>query len=180
MKGIIFNIAESFIVEHHGEDVFDDIIAECTLETTEPFVGPGTYSDNDMMEILRVTTNKLGVDTNTVLRLLGHYTFGQLASRYPNFVENFTNPKKFLLTVDGIIHVEVRKLYQGTQLPVFQYLDTAEDELTITYYSKRKLYTFMEGLISGVGDYFNTNIAQCHEIFEKDGEEFCNYHLKFS
>ena len=42
MKGIIFNIAESFIVENHGEDVFDDIIANCQLETKEPYVGPGT------------------------------------------------------------------------------------------------------------------------------------------
>lgn len=180
MKGIIFNIAESFIVENHGEDVFDDIIANCQLETKEPYVGPGTYSDNDMLEILRVATDKLGVETTTILRLLGQYTFGQLASRYPNFVTHHTNPKTFLMTVDGIIHVEVRKLYQGTQLPVFQYHDTAEDQLTITYYSKRKLYTFMEGLIQGVADHFKVQIDQTHEIFEKEGEEFCDFHLKFS
>ena len=70
MKGIIFNIAESFIVENHGEDVFDDIIANCQLETKEPYVGPGTYSDNDMLEILRVATDKLGVETTTILTFL--------------------------------------------------------------------------------------------------------------
>lgn len=94
MKGIIFNIVERFILEKYGEDTFDSIIASCQLETTEPFVGPGTYSDNDMLEILRVTTNKLGIQTATILRLIGQYTFGQLANRYPNFVEPYDDAKK--------------------------------------------------------------------------------------
>jgi hypothetical protein len=133
-----------------------------------------------MLEILRVTTNKLGIQTATILRLIGQYTFGQLANRYPNFVEPYDDAKKFLMTVDGIIHVEVRKLYQETQLPVFQYYDNAQDLLTITYYSKRKLYSFMEGLIEGVAQHFAVKIHQNHEIFEKDGEEFFNLNLKFS
>ena len=33
MKGIIFNIAESFIVENHGEDVFDDIVVKKVKKT---------------------------------------------------------------------------------------------------------------------------------------------------
>ena len=59
-----------------------------------------------------------------------------------------------LKTVDGVIHVEVRKLYDDTYLPVFQYQEPAEDQLIITYYSKRKLYPFMEGLIEGVSLHF--------------------------
>lgn len=180
MKGIIFNIIENFILEKYGEETFDAIIANCQLETTEPFVGPGTYSDNDMLEILRSATDKLGIDTASILRLIGQYSFSQLAGRYPNFVEPHDDAKKFLMTVDGIIHVEVRKLYQETQLPVFQYHDISQNSLTITYYSKRKLYTFMEGLIEGVAQHFGVNIHQNHKIFEKDGEEFCNFNLKFS
>ena len=38
----------------------------------------------------------------------------------------------------------------------------------------------MEGLIQGVADHFKVQIDQTHEIFEKDGEEFCDFHLKFS
>ena len=180
MKGIIFNITERFIISNHGEEVYEDIISSCKLETKEPFVGPGTYSDNDMLEILKVATQKLNVKIDYLLKELGKYAFGQLAKRYPNFVSPYDDAKTFLLTVDGIIHVEVRKLYQETQLPVFQYSEPSENELIITYYSKRKLYSFMEGLINGVAKYFNVNIIQDNNIYVKNGSEFCDYHLKFS
>ena len=179
MKGIIFNIAEDFIVLNHGEDVFEDIILNCNLKTTEPFVGPGTYSDDDMLEIIRVATEKLNVSADALLKELGRFSFSQLFKRYPNFVTPHDDAKTFLMTVDGIIHVEVRKLYQDTQLPVFQYKDISENELVILYFSKRKLYSFMSGLINGVADHFNIKITQENNIYTEDGNEFCKYHLKF-
>jgi hypothetical protein len=179
MKGIIFNIAELFIVTNHGEEVFDEIISSCNLLTTEPFVGPGTYADEDMLEIIRVSTEKLNVSADTLMQELGRFSFSQLYKRYPNFVTPYDDAKTFLMTVDGIIHVEVRKLYKGTQLPVFQYKDISENELLIIYFSKRKLYSFMGGLINGVADHFNVKISQENEIFVEDGNELCKYHLKF-
>ena len=75
--------------------------------------------------------------------------------------------------------MEVRKLYQDSQLPVFQYSDPSKDELIITYFSKRKLYPFLEGMINGVSDFFKVGIIQTHKIYEKDGVELCDYYLKF-
>lgn len=180
MKGIIFNIVESFVTENYGEEVYEDIVAGCELITKEPFVGPGTYPDEDLIAILVEASKQLNVPIPDILKSLGRYAFAKLAGRHPNFLEGYTHPKPFLMTVDGIIHVEVKKLYQGVYLPTFQYQEPAEDQLIITYFSERKLYPFMEGLIDGVGDYFNKPITQSHRIYEKDGNEYCDFHLQFA
>jgi hypothetical protein len=52
MKGIIFNILEDFTNEKFGEDEFDFIVEKSILETTDPFVGPGTYPDSDLFKIV--------------------------------------------------------------------------------------------------------------------------------
>lgn len=180
MKGIIINITENFIVDTYGEDIFDEIIANSNLETKEPFVSPGTYPDSDLFEIAIKASEKLGLTLDAFLKKLGHYTFAKLAERHPNFLEGYTHPKSFLQTVEGVIHVEVRKLYQDSKLPTFQYSEPSENELIITYYSERKLYSMLEGLIDGVADYFNVKTNQSNRVYEKDGREFCEFHLKFA
>ncbi|MEB8327764.1 heme NO-binding domain-containing protein [Flavobacteriaceae bacterium KMM 6897] len=180
MKGIIFNIAEQFISTKYSDETLENIIADCNLITNDPYVGPGTYPDSDLFEIVRVASKKLKLSPEEFLKQLGHFTFGKLAERHPYFVANYEHPKKFLLTVDKVIHVEVKKLYNGTQLPMFQYHEPNEKELVITYYSKRKMYTLMEGLINGVSDHFNIGIKQHHNKYIKEGIEYCDFHLTFA
>ena len=180
MKGIIFNITENFIADNFGEEVYDEIIETCNLITTEPFVGPGTYPDEDLVEILVKSSEKLDIPVPELLKKLGEYSFRKLADRHPGFLAGFTHPKPFLKTVDGIIHVEVKKLYNGAYLPTFEYAEPADDELIITYFSERKLYPFMEGLINGVAGYFEQPITQSHRVYDKNGVEYCDFHLKFS
>lgn len=179
MKGIIFNIAESFILSISDEDTLEEIMEHCDLETSDPFVAPGTYPDTDFIEIVKNASRRFKLSIDEFLRQFGQFTFGKLADRYSNFVEPYNHPKAFLKTVDAVIHVEVRKLYDGTQLPSFQYQEPSENELIITYYSKRKLYALMGGLIEGVADYFGTSIKQRTRIYSKEDEEYCDFHLTF-
>ena len=167
-------------MDTYGEDAYDLVLEKAKLQTNDPFVGPGTYPDEDILEIVRVGCEELNIEVDDFLFKFGVYSFPQLAQRHPVFLENYSHPKDFLKTVEGVIHVEVRKLYDDTYLPTFRYTDPNEDELIITYYSKRKLYGFMSGLIEGVSNHFNVKIAQTRTIKEEKGKEVCDFHLKFS
>lgn len=179
MKGIIFNITENFINDNYGEDIYDEIIESCNLITTEPIIAPGIYPFKDLDEIFIQSSKKLKLSKEELMKKIGHYTFSKLAEKYPNFVTPFNHPKEFLKTVECIIHVEVRKLYPKSELPSFQYSEPSEYELIITYYSERKLYQFMEGLINGVSEYFGIPIKQTQKIYIREGIEFCDFHLIF-
>ena len=179
MKGIIFNLTEKFITKKYGGDVLNEIISNCELENKDPYVGPGTYSDSDLIEIISKSCDRLSVSIDTFLINLGTFAFPELAKKMPQFVEPYDHPKSFLKTIHDTVHVEVKKVMKDARPPNFQYAEPAENELIITYYSERKLYAFMEGLIKGVAVYFETKIDQSKKIYSSNGTEYCDFHLKF-
>lgn len=179
MKGIIFNITEDFISDKWGEDTYDQIVTDLQLETKEPFVGPGTYPDEDMLMIIKNAIEVTRSEPQQFMKDLGFYSFFKLVAHSPQFAVPYTHPKDFLMSVETIIHVEVKKLYKDAYTPTFIYQDLAPDKLIITYFSKRRLYSLMEGLINGVGSYFKTPIQQTHTIYTKDGKEYCDFELTF-
>ena len=180
MKGIIFNLLEDFITENHGEETYEEIIENCNLQTKEPFIGPGTYPDEDLLEIVGKTTEKLGISSDDALKAFGKFAFHKLAALFPQFLESYNNPKDFLQSVESVIHVEVKKMYADAYTPTFKYTDPASDKLIIQYHSKRKLYALMEGLINGVAEHYNITIGQNVKIHEVDGREVGDFDLTFS
>ena len=88
--------------------------------------------------------------------------------------------KQFLLTVDRVVHVEVRKLHPDASLPSFEYLDERDDELTMIYSSPRKMCMLAEGLISGAAKHFGADYTLVHDKCMHNGEDSCELHLKIA
>lgn len=178
MKGAIFNIFEDFVVEHHGEDTYDEILESCKLQTDGIFVGPGTYPDADLLEIVGKTIEKLGVPLDQALLSFGQYLFKGLHRGHPNFAESQPNLKSFLESIDGVIHIEVNKLYPDAVTPKFEYHSPDADTLEITYTSKRNLPDLVEGLILGAADHFKEKV-QISRSSVDDAKSVWKFHLKF-
>jgi len=180
MKGIIFNLLERFIVENLGEDKYEEILSACALKTKEPFVGPGSYPDEDLMAIVAKTVETMGVTPPEALRAFGRFCLPILAEKFPGFMTPYDHPKEFLMTVDSVIHVEVEKLYPDAQTPSLAYDDPAPDRLVIHYESSRKLCQLMEGLIDGVADYYGSPIEYAQKRCMLDGAPACEFELTFA
>jgi len=179
VKGIVFTTLESFLEENFGEDFLDEVLEDSTLKTTEPFVGPGTYPDEDLVELVVNSAARAGIEVPDALRSFGVFMFGKLAAGFPQFVESQSCPKEFLLSVHDIIHVEVRKLWPDAVTPAFSYIDEGEDRLTIDYDSPRRLCATMSGLLEGVAQHFEVPIAQEETRCTSQGAETCRFELRF-
>ena len=179
MKGVIFNLFEEFVIENWGEETYEAILDECELATKEPFVGPGTYADEDLMLIVGKAVEKLGIPLSDGMRAFGKWILPKLMEQVPKSMTDFEHPKDFLQTVHGIIHVEVRKLYSDAEPPQFTYADPAPDRLIIQYQSKRRMYDLMDGLIDGVAEYFDCPIEFKRELKQGEGGEMAEYDLTF-
>ncbi len=180
MKGLVFNLLEDFIVEGWGEEAYEQIFAECPLKTKGPFVGPGTYPDSDLVAIAQVGAAKLGVSLDDALVAFGKFSFPRLAAKVPKLMRHQRDAKRFLMSIDSVIHVEVRKLFPEAITPRFTCVDTGEDELQIRYESKRGLCRFMEGLLQGVAEHFETDIAFEQTACMHRGAAHCQFALRFS
>jgi hypothetical protein len=179
MKGIVFNLLEQFLCETMGDEAFEELLDGCVLETKEPFVGPGSYPDADLLVILSAAVERLKISREDALRAFGRFSFPRLAKTYPIFVKPFVHPKPFLQSVGPIIHVEVKKLHADALLPEFVYGEPAPERLVIEYRSARRLCHLMEGLLDGVADHFHSPIARTQTRCILKGADVCVFDLTF-
>ena len=179
MKGIIFNLLEEFIVDGWGADRFEKIFEQCPIHTQLPYVGPGSYADANMLAIIDKTTAELGIGTAEALRSFGRFAFPKLADKFSVFVREHQHPKPFLMTLDGVIHEEVRKRFADSNPPRVSFIDPAPDRLILTYTSRRRMCPFFVGLVEGSGDFFRVPIALAQTECTTEGAPSCEFSLHF-
>ena len=178
MKGVIFNALEDFTDQNFGEDQFQGVVDSVDLETKEPFVGPGTYPDGDLLKIVGKILEVKSLKLDWALREFGKFLFPKLISINESYAKDSKGIIDFLQRVDSIIHIEVKKLFPGAVTPTFIYSDITENSLKIKYISERQFCFLMEGLILGASEYFNEPIEyeqiECHHT---DKTEHCLFQI---
>ena len=137
MKGIIFNLAEEVVVAEHGEEVWDAVLEDAAMSGS--YTSLGSYPDADLSPIVASAARLLGARQSAVLRHVAEGAIPLLAQRYPHFFTPHPDARSFVLTLNDIIHPEVRKLYPGADVPNFSYQVHGDDALTLTYESGRRL-----------------------------------------
>lgn len=155
MKGVIFNLVEEVVIDRFGEDTWDTLLDGAGLDGA--YTSLGSYPDEQLFALVSAASNQLGVDGDAVVRLLGQEAIPLLADRYPMFFEPHTTTRAFLLTLNDIIHPEVRRLYPGADVPTFGFDNDAE-ALVISYHSPRRLCTLAEGFILGAGKHYGEHV----------------------
>jgi predicted hydrocarbon binding protein len=180
MKGIIFNLLEDFLTENLGEEKFEELIEGCSLKTREPFVGPGSYPDEDLLAIVDRAVEVMGMTKPEALRAFGKFCIGKLAEKYPPFFGRHDDAKSFLKTLNAMHCLEVKKLYADAKPPEFVMEDPSPDRLVMRYLSERKLCPLVEGLIEGVAAHYGAPVRHRQRQCMLAGAPFCEYELEFA
>lgn len=176
MKGIIFNLVQEVVVQAHGEDAWDDILDAAGLDGA--YTSLGSYPDDDLFRLVAAASSLLGADAHDVVRSLGEGAIPLLAERFPEFFEH-PSTLPFVLTLNDIIHPEVRKLYPGADVPEFDFDDSSPDSLSMGYRSPRKLCALAEGLIEGAADQFEETVSIAQSSCMNRGDEKCTLVISF-
>ncbi len=178
MKGIVFNLLESAVTKEHGGDMWDALLVEARSDGV--FTSLGNYSDETLHALVRAASDARGEPPDDVIRWFGRAAMPQLAARYASFFVGHTETIPFLLTLNDIIHPEVRKLYPGAGVPDFDFRRPADDIVEMDYRSSRRLCAFAEGLVRGAADHFNETVAVDHLACMKEGDACCTLRCCFS
>lgn len=181
MKGIVFNILEALIVEKFGDETMEEIYSKVQFSGDGlPFISPVTYPDSDLYAILTFLVKKTSIPIDDLIFEFGKFMFPVFFEKYPVFFENINSPVEFLKTVNDIIHVEVKKLFEKAAPPVVEVDQLSENQIILHYYSERKLCRLLEGLLEAMALHFNQKISYIHKECMKDGADQCVYEIIFS
>lgn len=178
MKGIIFNLAEEVVTGEHGEDAWDAVLEGADVSGS--YTSLGSYPDADLAAIVASAARLLGAPEEDVLRHVGRGAIPQLAERYPHFFAPYDDGRAFVLTLNDIIHPEVRKLYPGADVPDFSYELGGPGDVTLRYASPRRLCTLAEGFIAGVATHYGQSVQIDQPECMHRGDPACLLHCEFS
>ena len=173
MKGAIFNALQEFVEQGHGYQVWDDALTNTTLPSHGIYTSTKQYDDSELFAIVGYLSEKLAVPIPDLVRAFGVFLFPLLMPQAPQEAQDAPSLRAFLMMVDELIHVEVKKLYKDAQLPEFNYEDHIDDKLTMFYRSPRKLCFLSEGLILGAADHFKETVSISQNCCMHQGAECC-------
>jgi hypothetical protein len=177
MKGVVFNLFEQLVARDFGEDTWDALLDASALDGV--YTSLGSYPDEDLVKLVSAAAAALAMPADDVVVWLGRNALPLFARRYPQLFEPHDSARSFVLTLNDIIHPEVRKLYPGADVPEFDF-ELRDDSLVMGYRSPRKLCSFAEGLLLGAADHYRERLTLAQPSCMKRGDDQCVLELAFA
>ena len=180
MKGIVFNLLEQIVSRDYGEDTWDDLLDAAGLGGS--YTSLGSYDDADFFKLVGAASGALDLPPDDVVRWFGRSALPLFATTYPQLFAPHSSARTFVLTLNDIIHPEVRKLYPGADVPEFDFEHDPDGDgrLRMGYRSERKLCSFAEGLLEGAGAHYAERVTIEQPTCMKRGDDRCLLEISFA
>lgn len=178
MKGIIFNLVEDVVSETHGEEVWDRLLAEAGVDGA--YTSLGDYPDAELHALIGAASRTLGLPRDQVVRTLGHGAALGLSEHYPRFFTPHRRTLDFVVTLNDVIHPEVRKIHSRADPPEFVFTQVDDAELLVGYHSARGLCALADGMLGGAAAYYGERATVVHEQCTHRGDPVCLMRCRFT
>jgi hypothetical protein len=177
MKGIVFNLVEEIVRQELGEKAWDDLLDAAQLDGA--YTSLGSYPDQQLFQLVGAASKALNKSPDEIIRWVGVKALPMLARKYPQFFAEHKSTLPFVLTLNYIIHPEVRKIYPGANVPEFDFDTSVPGVLLMGYQSSRKMCSFAEGLVTGAAAHYGEAVNFTHLKCMKHGDEKCLFQISF-
>lgn len=159
MKGMIFTEFLDMVDEQFGLQVKHQIIRAARLGNDGAYTSVGNYQYEELLRLAESLSVASGKPLPDLLVAFGERIFDYFTLHYGHFFKASGGCFDFLGRIESYIHVEVRKLYQDAQLPMFRYPQHDAQQLIMEYQSPRPLAAFAEGLVRASIRHFGEPIS---------------------
>jgi hypothetical protein len=180
MKGMVFVELLNMAEEVAGEEAVDAVLNGCDLSTGGAYNAVGNYPCAELMTIVQALGERLGAPVAELQQRFGHWMHGRFVQGYPAFFAGKPDVLAMLEAIEDEVHVEVRKLYPGVELPTFATERLDERTLRMTYRSARPLVAFCHGLIEACIAHFGQPATVTLEDRSSAGESLATFTIRLA
>ncbi len=158
MKGMVFTFFLELVENKFGLDVVDTIIERSGVASGGAYTAVGTYPHSELVDLLLALEQEVAIPIPALLEAYGKFLFDKLIGGFSEITKDCQCSRDLLHDLDGVIHVEVQKLYPDAQLPRFNAVDLADGSLEMHYLSDRHMEDLAEGLLRGAFAHFKETV----------------------
>ena len=158
MNGVIPDCLTQMIKTKYGADRLAEVLSAAHMER-QSFLPGSDIPDADVMKLMGAACRTLGISEGQAAEAFGEYWCLTYAARiYKADFAGVPNARQFLLQMKRV-HERVTQWIPNARPPVFEFLETAPNKLTMKYISSRNLQNIWLGCVRGVGIAFNEKLA---------------------
>ncbi|GLQ36319.1 guanylate cyclase [Amylibacter marinus] len=177
MKGVVFVELIAMAESIAGEELVDEIIDSCDLESGGAFTAVGNYPCGELMTLVQAFGQALNAPVEDLQSKFGQWMFTKFIDGYPMFFAGKNDAFTMLESIENEVHVEVRKLYPEAELPSFKTERISDSELMMIYSSERPLVAFCLGMIQACVDHFGTPATITHKDRTENGKYYSDFNI---
>ena len=169
MKGIVFTEFLDMVDSAFSPAVADRIIEMAAPPNAGAYTAVGNYEAAEMVNLIQALAEVSGTPVQDLIYAFGRYFLGRLATMHSDYFREAGSTFSLLESIEGHIHVDVRKLDPLAELPSFDCDRPDADRLVMDYSSPRGLAKLAEGLISACIEHYGEDIDLQVESQSEDG-----------
>lgn len=177
LKGIVFNLLEQLVTRDYGEETWDALLEAADVDGV--YTSLGSYDDADLGRLVGAASTALDMPGDDIVRWFGRNALPMFAQSYPDLFSPHRSARTFVLTLNDIIHPQVRKLYPGADVPEFEFDPAPDGRLLMGYRSPRRMCSFAEGLLEGAAGHYGERLSVEQPECMKRGDERCLLAIDF-
>lgn len=177
MKGVVFTELLEMTEARFSLRVLDRVLSAANPASRGQYTSVGTYPHEELFSILMELSRETGIAPAELLKDFGAHLFGRFVAGHPSFFAGVKDAFALLKSVEGYIHVEVRKLYPDAELPSLLCSDDGPGRLVLIYRSPRRLADLAEGLIEACAKHFGETLTLEREDLSAGNGEVVRFAL---
>jgi hypothetical protein len=175
LKGIVLQLLARCARDAFGDAAWTGALTNAGL--AEPFDAQAVYPDTEFNALVSALAAARGISSDDAQRWFGESAVAHFHAMAPELFDRHRDSWSFLLTLNDIIHPQVRRDFPGASAPDFGFDANESGELLLTYHSERRMCAFAEGLILASMRHFGDPAALRHERCMHRGDTHCEFVL---
>ena len=159
MLGMVFTEFVEMVESRFSPEMVDEIIEAVGAPHGGAYTAVGYYPHEEILAMVTALSQRTGVPVTDLVRAFGRHLLGRFAVGHAEMFRHHAGLFDFIASVDGHIHVHVRRLYEQASLPRFSVLARDARRIELLYESTRSMQDLAVGLIEGAADHFGEKVT---------------------
>jgi len=173
MKGIIFTTLQDMVEEEFGLECWEAIINNPAVINGGMYTSVKSYPDEELLALIAGLSKHMNCPVDVLVEAIGEKLLPKLVASLPSNLVDYDNLWSFLADIDGVIHVEVKKLSPDALTPTIRVINRSDNAMMLSYQSPRKMCFLALGLIRNAGEYYKTPVTVTHGQCMHSGSDYC-------
>lgn len=176
MHGLIFSELKKYVETKFDAETWDTLQEKAGLKGNL-YLAASVYPDNDLLSLMATACQMTGMDAKTILEDFGDFIAPDLIRQYSFLIKPDWTLVDFLCNTEDTIHKIVR-FHPGVAPPQLIVRRLADDRVTISYDSKRKMCALLKGIVKGAAKHYNKTVSIVESRCMLQGDPECTVHVQ--